>query len=95
MSSPSTLDDWLAHCERMHPKSIDMTLQRVASVRERLGLHFKVPVVTVAGTNGKGSSCAMLEAIARQAGYRVGPYTSPHLVHLEARCRIDGRSLAA
>jgi dihydrofolate synthase/folylpolyglutamate synthase len=95
MSSPSTLDDWLAHCERMHPKSIDMTLQRVTSVRDRMGLHFNVPVIAVAGTNGKGSSCAMLEAIARQAGYRVGLYTSPHLVHFEERCRIDGRSLAA
>ena len=95
MSSPSTLDDWLAHCERLHPKSIDMTLQRVASVRERLGLRFDVPVITVAGTNGKGSSCAMLEAIARQAGYRIGLYIKPHLVHFEERCRIDGQSVAA
>ena len=72
-----------------------MTLQRVASVRERLGLQFEVPVVTVAGTNGKGSSCAMLEAIARHAGYRTGLYIKPHLVHFEERCRIGGQSVAA
>lgn len=90
-----TLHDWLAHCEQLHPKSIDMTLQRVASVRERLGLQFEVPVVTVAGTNGKGSSCAMLEAIARHAGYRTGLYIKPHLVHFEERCRIGGQSVAA
>ena len=90
-----TLNDWLAHCERLHPKSIDMTLQRVASVRERLGLRFDVPVITVAGTNGKGSSCAMLESIARHAGYRTGLYIKPHLVHFEERCRIGGQSVAA
>jgi dihydrofolate synthase/folylpolyglutamate synthase len=90
-----TLDDWLAHCERLHPKSIDMTLQRVMSVRERLGLRFTVPVITVAGTNGKGSSCAMLESIARQAGYRTGLYIKPHLVHFEERCRIGGESVLA
>jgi dihydrofolate synthase/folylpolyglutamate synthase len=95
MSSPATLEEWLAHCERLHPKSIDMTLQRVAAVRERLGLHFEVPVITVAGTNGKGSSCAMLESIARHAGYRVGLYIKPHLVHFEERCRINGRSVSA
>jgi dihydrofolate synthase/folylpolyglutamate synthase len=95
MSSPATLDAWLAHCERLHPKSIDMTLQRVSSVRERLGLRFDVPVITVAGTNGKGSSCAMLEAIALQAGYRVGLYIKPHLVHFEERCRIAGASVDA
>jgi dihydrofolate synthase/folylpolyglutamate synthase len=95
MSSPATLEAWLAHCERLHPKSIDMTLQRVAAVRERLGLHFEVPVITVGGTNGKGSSCAMLESIARHAGWRTGLYIKPHLVHFEERCRIDGRSVDA
>jgi dihydrofolate synthase/folylpolyglutamate synthase len=95
MSSPATLDAWLAHCEHLHPKSIDMTLQRVNSVRERMGLRFDVPVITVAGTNGKGSSCAMLESIARNAGYRTGLYIKPHLVHFEERCRIGGQSVAA
>jgi dihydrofolate synthase/folylpolyglutamate synthase len=90
-----TLDDWLAHCERLHPKTIDLTLERVQAVRDRLGLRFQVPVVTVAGTNGKGSSCAMLESIALNAGWRVGLYIKPHLVHFEERCRVGGRSVEA
>ena len=88
---PTTLADWLARCERLHPKEIDMTLARVRLVKERLGLAFSVPVIAVAGTNGKGSTCAMLEAIALQAGYRVGLYSKPHLVHFEERCRINGQ----
>ena len=95
MPDPSSLDEWLAHCERLHPKTIDLTLERVCAVRDRLGLRFAVPVVAVAGTNGKGSSCAMLEAIALQAGYRVGLYSKPHLVHFEERCRINGSNVAA
>ncbi len=95
MPTPVSLDEWLAHCERLHPKSVDMTLERVRSVRERMGLQFGVPVVAVAGTNGKGSSCAMLEAIALRAGYRVGLYIKPHLVRFEERCRINGRSVEA
>jgi dihydrofolate synthase/folylpolyglutamate synthase len=91
----NTLDDWLAHCERVHPKEIDLTLERARRVKERLGLKFNVPVYTVAGTNGKGSTCAMLEAIALQAGYRVGLYAKPHLVHFEERCRVNGRMVAA
>jgi dihydrofolate synthase/folylpolyglutamate synthase len=87
---PKTLEDWLAHCERLHPKSIDMGLERVRAVAQRLGLRFTCPVITVAGTNGKGSTCAMLEAILLQAGYRTGVYTSPHLVHFEERLRLVG-----
>lgn len=90
-----TLDDWLAHCERLHPKTIDMTLERAAAVRDRLGLAFRVPVITVAGTNGKGSTCAMLESVALAAGYRVGLYIKPHLVHFEERCRVNGASVDA
>ncbi len=92
---PATLDQWLAHCAAMHPTEIDLSLERVVEVRARLGLAFKVPVITVAGTNGKGSTCAMLEAIALQAGYRVGLYAKPHLVHFEERCRVDGRMVDA
>ena len=66
--TPSTLDQWLAHCAAMHPTEIDLSLERVVEVRARLGIEFKVPLITVAGTNGKGSTCAMLEAIALQAG---------------------------
>jgi dihydrofolate synthase/folylpolyglutamate synthase len=94
-SLPTTLADWLARCERLHPKEIDMTLERVLRVKERLGLAFDVPVITVAGTNGKGSTCAMLETIALQAGYRVGLYIKPHLVHFEERCRVNGEMVGA
>lgn len=90
-----SLDGWLAHCERLHPRNIDMGLERVRAVAQRLGLHFSCPVITVAGTNGKGSTCAMLEAVALQAGYRTGVYTSPHLVHFEERCRIYGEIVPA
>ncbi len=89
------LEDWLAHCERLHPKGIDMTLERVRLVHERMALSFSAPIVTVAGTNGKGSTCAMLESIALQAGYRVGLYIKPHLVHFEERCRVNGASVEA
>lgn len=90
-----TLDEWLVRVEGLHPKSIDMGLERVAAVRDRLGLRFGVPVITVAGTNGKGSTCAMIESIARQAGYRTGLYIKPHLVHFTERCRIDGEPVPA
>ena len=90
-----TLQDWLAHCERLHPKTIDMTLERTLAVRDKLGLRFDCPVITVAGTNGKGSTCAMLESITLAAGYRVGLYIKPHLVHFEERCRVNGASVAA
>jgi dihydrofolate synthase/folylpolyglutamate synthase len=89
-----TLQDWLAHCERLHPKTIEMGLERVREVAQRMGLRFACPVITVAGTNGKGSTCAMLEAIALEAGWRTGVYTSPHLVHFQERCRIRGESAA-
>ena len=95
MSNPITLAGWLAHCEQLHPKTIDMTLERLVAVRDRLALRFTVPVISVAGTNGKGSSCAMLEAVALQAGYRVGTYIKPHLVHFEERCRIGGEVVSA
>jgi dihydrofolate synthase/folylpolyglutamate synthase len=88
------LSDWLAHCERLHPKTIDMGLERVREVAQRMQLRFDAAVVTVAGTNGKGSTCAMLEAIALQAGWRTGVYTSPHLVHFEERCRVLGEIVA-
>jgi dihydrofolate synthase/folylpolyglutamate synthase len=90
MNPPRTLDDWLAHCERLHPKSMDFTLGRVQAVRERLGLRFACPVISVAGTNGKGSTCAMIESIARHAGYRTALHIKPHLLRFEERCLIDG-----
>ena len=91
----STLAEWLAHAERLHPKTIDMGLERVKTVADRMGLKFNCPIITVAGTNGKGSTCAMLEAILMEAGYRTGLYTSPHLVDFEERCRIRGNIVSA
>ena len=87
---PTTLDAWLAHCELLHPKNIELGLDRVREVARRLSLRFECPVITVAGTNGKGSTCAMLEAVLLQAGYRTAVYTSPHLVHFQERCRLHG-----
>ena len=90
-----TLQEWLAYCEKLHPTEIEMGLGRVRAVAQRMNLRFDCPVITVAGTNGKGSTCAMLEAILQQAGWRTGVYTSPHLVHFEERCRIHGETVKA
>ena len=90
-----TLQQWLDWCEQLHPVAIDMGLDRVKAVAKRMDLRFDCPVITVAGTNGKGSTCAMLEAVLLQAGYRTGVYTSPHLVHFEERCRLHGESASA
>ena len=90
-----TLDDWLAHCERLHPQTIELGLERGRTVAQRMRRGFDCPVVTGAGTNGKGSTCAMLEAILLEAGFRTGVYTSPHLVRFEERCRIRGESADA
>ncbi len=85
-----TLNDWLAWQETLHPKAIDLGLERVREVAARLGLLApKHVVISVAGTNGKGSSVAMLEAILACAGLRVGAYTSPHLWQYNERIRID------
>ncbi|KFN51691.1 hypothetical protein N790_14440 [Arenimonas malthae CC-JY-1] len=86
-----TLAQWLDYQQTVHPRSIDMGLERVGEVARRLGLgrpgrH----VATVGGTNGKGSTVAFLEAIARAAGLKVGAYTSPHLLRYNERVRIDG-----
>jgi len=90
-----TLDEWLGYCEHLHPKAIDMTLERVRDVAQRMHLTFDCPVITVAGTNGKGSTCAMLESILMHAGYRTAVYTSPHLVRFEERLRLDGEAVDA
>jgi len=90
-----TLAEWLAWQDGLHPDRIDLGLERVAAVAGRMGLlHPGYAVVSVAGTNGKGSSVAMLESIYRSAGYRTGSYTSPHLLNYNERIRIDGREVA-
>jgi dihydrofolate synthase/folylpolyglutamate synthase len=95
MSLPRTLADWLAHVARQHPKTMDLSLERTALVARRLGIAFTVPLITVAGTNGKGSTCAMIESIARHAGWRTGLYQKPELVHFEERCRVNGTPVQA
>ena len=92
MPNPSntfqTLAEWLEYCEKLHAKPIDLGLERVREVAKRMAIRFDCPVITVAGTNGKGSTCAMAESILSQAGYKTGVFTSPHLVHFEERLRI-------
>jgi hypothetical protein len=85
---PNTLADWLYYLESLHPKTIALGLERVAQVKQRLKLTPDFPIIVVGGTNGKGSVCAMLEAILHAAGYSVGCYTSPHLLHYNERVRI-------
>ena len=86
-----TLDQWLEHVERVHPQHIAMGLERVTLVRDALELAPSFPIIAVGGTNGKGSACAMLEAILGCAGYRTGCYTSPHLIRYNERVRIAAR----
>ena len=86
---PNTLADWLTYLESLHPKAIALGLDRVDEVRTRLALTPDFPVIVVGGTNGKGSVCAMLEAMLAAAGYRVGCYTSPHLLHYNERVRVN------
>ncbi len=87
------LDDWLTYIESLHPKSIAMGLERVKQVIDRLNLQPHFTIITVAGTNGKGSTCAMLENIYREAGYKVGCYTSPHLVRYNERVKVNGQEV--
>ncbi|MDR0702661.1 MAG: bifunctional tetrahydrofolate synthase/dihydrofolate synthase [Azoarcus sp.] len=87
---PATLDGWLGLLETRHGASIRLGLDRVARVRAALGPGPEAVVITVGGTNGKGSVCAMLEAILRAEGYRTGCYASPHLLRYNERVRLDG-----
>lgn len=87
---PSTLQAWLHYIEALHPKTISMGLERVSVVKQRMRLSPAFPIITVAGTNGKGSTCAMLTSIYRQAGYRVATYSSPHILRYNERVCLDG-----
>ncbi|MCC5881559.1 MAG: bifunctional tetrahydrofolate synthase/dihydrofolate synthase [Halomonas sp.] len=93
MTSPRTLDAWLDYLEQVHPVGIDLGLDRVAEVARRMGLlenRLASCVITVAGTNGKGSTVAMIEAVASAHGLSVATYTSPHLLRYNERVRLDG-----
>jgi len=88
----NSLDDWLAYIEGLHPRGIDLGLERIRRVAMDMNFAgLSCPVVTVAGTNGKGSTVAMLEAVLAAAGHRVASYTSPHLLRYNERVRIAGR----
>jgi dihydrofolate synthase/folylpolyglutamate synthase len=88
---PTTLPQWLAMLETRHAEAqINLGLQRVQAVKERMALQFDCPVIMVAGTNGKGSTCAMLEAILLRAGYKVGLYIKPHFLDFNERARVNG-----
>ena len=89
-----SLDEWLRYIERQHPKSIALGLDRVSQIFSRMGVKIDCPVLTVGGTNGKGSTCAMLESILRAAGYRTGLYTSPHLLRYNERVRAAGAEVS-
>ena len=89
-----TAVQWLSYIEALHPKAISMGLERVAEVATRLKLNPTFPIITVAGTNGKGSTCAMLSAIYCKADYQVGCYTSPHLIRYNERIQINQQEIS-
>ncbi|ACA11991.1 bifunctional tetrahydrofolate synthase/dihydrofolate synthase [Xylella fastidiosa subsp. multiplex] len=94
MTAQKTLSEWLAYIQQQHPQSISMGLERVSVVAKSMGLgHPARHCIVVGGTNGKGSTVAFIEAIARAAGWKVGTYTSPHLMRYNERVRIDGREV--
>lgn len=92
---PRSLADWLTYIEQQHPATIDMGLERVRAVATAMGLAQPAPhTIVVGGTNGKGSTVAFIEAIARAAGWKVGAYTSPHLLTYNERVRIEGEDVS-
>jgi len=89
-----TLADWLAWIETLHPRAIELGLERVHAALDSMGLRQPAfASIAITGTNGKGSTTAMCEAILRRAGYKVGAYTSPHLIAYNERVRLDGRAV--
>lgn len=93
-SEPQNLKGWLDYIERLHPATIALGLERVREVYERLNVPKFCPLFIVGGTNGKGSTCTMIEAMLRASGYRVGKYLSPHILRFNERVHIDGREVS-
>lgn len=95
-----TVDEWLHHFETLHPVGIDMGLSRVARVWQYLCNHYGITqlatekVITVSGTNGKGSTCQMLSLLLQEKNNRIGVYTSPHIHHFSERVQINGLSVS-
>src|SRR5688572_26702267 len=90
-----TLTDWLRWQETLHPSSIDLGLERIRRTLQRLAWRAPTcPVITVGGTNGKGSTVALTARILAAGGYRVGTFTSPHLLRYNERIVIDGREIS-
>lgn len=87
----NNINDWLEYIEGLHSTTIDLGLDRMNMMLEKLAIKFDCPVVTVAGTNGKGSTCSMLESIYRASGRKTCMHTSPHLIRFSERCRVNGR----
>lgn len=89
-SSFTTLDEWLGFIENLHSKAIDLGLERMQTMLKRMDIRFSCPVITVGGTNGKGSTCNCMEQILLSQGYKVGVHTSPHLIRFNERAKING-----
>ena len=84
-STPDSLTSWLSYAEKLTEKPIELGLMRMRTMIARMGISFSCPVFTVAGTNGKGSTCALISSVLLSAGYRVGMHTSPHLLRFNER----------
>ena len=90
MTIQRSLSQWLAYLESIHPTTIDMGLDRVKQVANALQIHFDSRVIIVGGTNGKGSTCALMEQALLRNGQSVGVYSSPHLLDYRERVRVNG-----
>lgn len=94
MSTKKTLPEWLSYIQSLHHSAIDLGLARVVKMAQSLDLcQFSCPVITIGGTNGKGSCVACLESIYTNAGYQVASYTSPHIIHFNERIKLNGQPI--
>ena len=89
----ATLQGWLDYISAISDKPMDLGLERMKQMVARMKIEFDCPVITVGGTNGKGSTCAIIDSVVRHAGHHTGLHTSPHLVRFNERCVIDGREV--